>query len=164
VIDSSGSMTDPERGVSYAVLGAFVIARNYLENGARVGVVNFSNENLNLFPTRGDAVFDQLILYQGGGTHLDVKELEAYLRKLSSQPDLIVITDGGIENFEEVLEFFTKIKSLTLIWIKRYVKGLKEFTERIERLKQVKGVKVFEVEDERDVPCIAVRRFGEFYA
>jgi hypothetical protein len=164
VIDSSGSMTDPERSISHAVLGAFVIARNYLENGARVGVVNFSNKNLNLLPTRGDAVFDQLILYQGGGTHLDVEELKAYLGRVESQPDLIMITDGGIENIEEVLEFVTKIKSLTLIWIKRHVKSLREFRDRIERLRSVRGVEVFEVEDEKDVPRIAVRRFSGFYA
>ncbi len=164
VMDSSGSMTDPERGVSYAVLGAFVIARNYLENGARVGVINFSNENLSLFPTRGDAVYDHLILYQGGGTHLDVDELKRYLERLRTQPDLIMITDGGIENIDEVSEFVSKLKSMTLIWIKRHVKGLKEFSERVERLKAMRGVEIFEVEDEKDIPSIAVRRFGDFYA
>jgi len=164
VMDSSGSMTDPGRGVSYAVLGAFVIARNYLENGARVGVVNFSNENLSLLPTRGDAVFDYLILYQGGGTHLDVDELGRYLDRLRTQPDLIMITDGGIENIDEVSEFISKLKSMTLIWIKKHVKGLKEFSERVERLKAMKGVEVFDVEDEKDIPLIAVRKFGDFYA
>jgi hypothetical protein len=164
VIDSSGSMMDPERGVSYAVLGAFVIARNYLENGARVGVVNFSNENLSLLPTRGDVVFDHLILYQGGGTHLDVDELKIYLDRLRTQPDLIMITDGGIENIDEVSEFISKLKSMTVIWIKKHVEGLKEFSERVERLKAMRGVEIFEVEDEKDIPSIAVRRFGDFYA
>ena len=163
VMDSSGSMTDPEKSVSYAVLGAFVIARNYLENGAKVGVVNFSNENISLPPARGEVVFDHLILYQGGGTHLDVDELKGYLSRLS-QPDLIMITDGGIENIDEVVDFVSKLRSLTLIWIKKHVKGLKEFKERVERLKGIRGVEIFEVEDEKDIPSIAVKRFGDFYA
>jgi hypothetical protein len=163
VMDSSGSMTDPEKEVSYAVLGAFVIARNYLENGARVGVVNFSNRNISLPPTRSEIVFDHLILYQGGGTHLDVHELGEYLKRIGTQVDLIMITDGGIENIEEVEDFISRLRSLTLIWIKRYVNGLKEFRERIDRLKRIRSVDVFDVENEADIPSMAVRRFGDFY-
>jgi hypothetical protein len=161
VIDSSGSMTDPSKYVSYAVLGAMVIARNYLENGAKVGVVNFSNENISVPPMRGERVFDAIILYQGGGTHLDVIELERYLRGAGTV-DVVIITDGGIENIEEVSRFTARLNSLTVIWVKRDVFGIGEFKRRVEKI--AGKFDIFEVEDEKDIPSIAVRRFVERYA
>jgi hypothetical protein len=160
VIDSSGSMADPSKSISYAVLGAMAVARNYLENGARVGVVNFSNENISIPPSRGERVFDAIILYQGGGTHLDVEGLKNYLRDAGGV-DVIMITDGGIENIEEVSEFTSQLNSLTVIWIKSDVSS-DEFSKRIKKILK-KNVNVFEVKNESDIPSIAVKRFVEVF-
>ncbi len=161
IIDSSGSMRDPEKTVSYAVLGAFAIARSYMESGAKVGVVNFSGRNIKLYPTRGDEVYRYIKIYQGGGTVLNVKDLEEYVKRVG-EADYILITDAGLYNVEEVVEFFSKMKyRLTLIWIKSDVKGQEEFRKRFEKLRGIRNVNVIEVEREEDIPRIAISHVGE---
>ncbi len=156
IIDSSGSMRNPDKKISYAVLGAFAIAKSYLESGAKVGVVNFSNRNLELLPTRGDDVYRFIKIYQGGGTVLNVKQLEEYVKKVGNA-DYILITDAGLYNINEVIEFFARLKyRLMLIWIKSDVKDLEEFRRNFEKFKKLRNINVIEVEREEDIPRIAI--------
>ncbi len=161
VIDSSGSMRNPDKEISYAVLGAFAIARTYLENGARVGVVNFSNRNIELLPTRGDVVYKTIKTYQGGGTELDVQSLKRYVKRVG-KADYIFITDAGFQNLDDVIEFFKNFKQkVTFIWIKTDVKELDEFKQNFEKLKLLKNLDVIEVEREEDIPRIAINSIFE---
>jgi len=57
----------------------------------------------------------------------------------------VLITDGGIDNLDEVKEIFSNV-DLRVIWIKSDVKGKKEF----ERIKELK-CRIYEVESERDI-------------
>jgi len=156
VIDSSNSMRNPDKEVSYAVLGAFAIARTYLENGAKVGVVNFSNKNIELLPTRGDIVYRTIKIYQGGGTRLDVKSLENYIKKVR-KADYVFITDAGFQNIDEVIDFFSRLKQkVTFIWIKTDVSELDEFKENFKKLKALKNLEIIEIYKEEDIPKIAI--------
>jgi len=156
IIDSSGSMRNPDKKISYAVLGAFAIAKSYLESGAKVGVVNFSNRNLELLPTRGDDAYRFIKIYQGGGTVLNVKQLEEYVKKVGNA-DYILITDAGLYNINEVIEFFARLKyRLMLIWIKSDVKDLEEFRRNFEKFKKLRNINVIEIEREEDIPRIAI--------
>ena len=142
VIDSSGSMRDPRKERSLAVLIAFAIAKLYLDMGWSVGVINFSGRTETLHPTRSYKVFKYIKTYQGGGTFLDVDKLKRYLR---FDAKYVLITDGGIDNLDEVKEIFSNV-DLRVIWIKSDVKGKKEF----ERIKELK-CRIYEVESERDI-------------
>ncbi|MEN2985156.1 MAG: hypothetical protein ABDH16_00595 [Thermodesulfovibrionaceae bacterium] len=168
IIDSSGSMCHPDVKLSYAVLAAFCIARNYLENGANVGVVNFSDKNINILPTRDrQKVYETLKIYQGGGTTLHIEDFDEYLsiagfkeRKIA---DYILITDAGIYNLEELLSYFSKVRGrVTVLWIKTG----KEFEERFKIMKKnlKETVTLIEVEDEKDLPKIAVGKAFKDYA
>lgn len=162
MIDSSGSMRNPDKDISHAVIGAFAIARNYFEHGSKVGVINFSNINIQLEPTNErERVYETLKLYQCGGTTLHLKELKEYVDNIGEKKtDFILITDAGIDNVSEVLDYFSKLRyRLTIIWIKGDVKGYESFKERYKLLKErLPLVSFFEVEDEEDIPYIAVGR------
>ncbi len=155
VIDSSGSMKDPKK-CSYAVLGAFAVARSYMDIGGKVGVVNFSGRNLELPPCRGREVYETLAIYQGGGTRLNADRLKSYIERYGcSKFDFILITDAGIENIEEAVKELSSL-NLTVIWINEYAKDVKDFVKRGKRLKEV-ATNFYEVEDEKDIPGIVIR-------
>jgi hypothetical protein len=166
LMDSSGSMANPEEVVSYGVLGAFAVARNFFALGAQVGVINFSNSNLMLAPSRDRrTVYELLKTYQGGGTTLHLSELDQYMESVSGETiDYILITDAGIENVDRVIDYFSHIQGrLTVIWIK----GEGDFDERFEEnydrlIKHLPTSVTFaEVAREQDIPRIAVgKMFG----
>lgn len=141
VIDSSGSMSDPKREKSLAVLMAFAIAKKRIEEGGRVGVVNFSGRTVTLHPTRSYDVFKYIKAYQGGGTYLDLKVLKDFMKNVRGK--YVMITDGGIDNFDEVKDFLSRFD--LIVWISRDVKGREEF----ERIKSLENV--FEVRREEDI-------------
>lgn len=168
IIDSSASMCHPDVRLSYAVLSAFCIARNYIENGANVGVINFSDRNISVLPSRDkQKIYETLKLYQGGGTTLHVDDFDEYLLKAGFKErkiaDYILITDAGIYNLKELLDYFSKIRGrLTVLWIKTG-EGFKEKFQIIKSsLKNT--VTLIEVEDERDLPEIVVGKAFREYA
>ncbi|MBM4128723.1 MAG: hypothetical protein FJ243_01240 [Nitrospira sp.] len=173
LMDSSGSMRDPGKEISYALLGAFSIARNYLEHGSKVGVINFSVRNLELKLTRDrNKVYEMLGIYQGGGTTLYLNHLKRYIAEITSrnggeEMDYILITDAGIDNITDVTEYLSQLRGrVTIIWIKSEVKDNERFEEGYRLLKESLPISVtfVEIEDERDIPRIAVGKSFGFYA
>jgi len=169
LMDSSGSMADPEEVISYAVLGAFAVARNFFALGAKVGVVNFSNSNLTLAPSRDrQTVYEMLKTYQGHGTTLHLSELDRYIAMHSGGArDYILITDAGIENVDKVIDYFSHIEGrLTVIWIKGEGDFDERFKENYDRfIKHLPPSVTFaEVAREQDIPRIAVgKMFGAIH-
>ena len=169
LMDSSGSMADPEEVISYAVLGAFAVARNYFQSGAKVGVINFSNSNLTLAPTKDrQTVYEMLKTYQGHGTTLHIDDLDQYMSGLSGGiKDYVLITDAGIENIDKVIDYFSKTEGrLTVIRIKGEGDFDEKFKENYEHFirKLPPSVTFAEVGREQDIPRIAVgKMFGEVY-
>ena len=155
-LDSSGSMPNPNNG-SVAVLASFILARNYWENGANVGVVNFSGDSAFLLPTRDLlGVYSMLTAFWGGGTVVNVNKIRQYLDLISkpeqrdfqfytteeefikqhgdykrfydkdieikldqtlketyNRIDTVMITDGGIYNLQEVVEYINSTAKIT---------------------------------------------------
>lgn len=171
MMDSSGSMRHPDGEISYAVLGAFSIARNYLEHGSQVGVINFSDTNLTLNPARDNGkVYEMLKIFQGGGTTLHLDDLNQYLSSVKAKNqkamDYILITDAGIDNIINLVEYLSKIKGrLTIIWIKSDIQENEKFKKNYKFFKEElpSSVTFVEIEDEKDIPRIAVgKSFGAY--
>ncbi len=172
MLDSSGSMRHPGREISYAVLGAFSIARNYLEHGSKVGVINFSDQNLELKPIRESyKVYEMLRTYQGGGTTLHLNHIKQYMGKIKRENngeeiDHILITDAGIDNITNVVEYLSKLNDrVTIIWIKSDVKDYERFEKNHRFMKEglPSHVTFVEIEEEKDIPRIAVgKSFGSY--
>ncbi|MCB2187288.1 MAG: hypothetical protein KQJ78_12775 [Deltaproteobacteria bacterium] len=107
-IDSSGSMPHPGRVLSPAVLGAGAAADAYLQNGARVAVVNFSDADrggvlVQGYSPRREEVFQALAHYWGGGTRLRLADLDSL--QLEPPPDLFLITDLEITNLTPLMSW-----------------------------------------------------------
>ncbi len=77
-IDSSGSMINPRKSLSYAVLGAACAADAYLQNDSKVAVYNFSDapmggKDVLNYTDRREDIYRVLCKYFGGGTALDLR-------------------------------------------------------------------------------------------
>ena len=72
-IDSSGSMINPRKSLSYAVLGAACATNAYLQNDSKVAVYNFSDapmggKDILNYTDRREDIYRVLCKYFGGGT------------------------------------------------------------------------------------------------
>lgn len=102
VLDSSGSMIRPEEG-SPAITAGFVAARNYWENGAEVGVMNFSGDTAFLLPTRNlEQVYSMNCAYWGGGTTPNIEKIKEYMRRIHGGEKGVFYTTE--KDYERVIE------------------------------------------------------------
>lgn len=161
VIDSSGSMTDPRKRLSYAVLGAACAADAYLRNGSQVAVYNFSDAlrggmEVLPFTSEREAVYRAICRYFGGGTALDLKALES-LRV--DDPDIFLITDMQITNLRRVVDYLRGVRSrVTVVHIGEN-RHVQEFRDKIE---DSGHISVYPVERQEDIPKIVLGKVREY--
>jgi len=163
LIDSSGSMVNPKEFLSKAVLGAGCAADAYLRNDAMVGVYNFSDANAGQreilpYTRRRAKVFQTLCHYFGGGTRLDMEDIEN-LQDLPI-PDIFMITDMKITNLNDLIEYLNGLENrVTAVHI-----GENDQAERFQRsMKARKNVTVFFVGKDEDIPKIVLGQIGEYF-
>ncbi|ALG12424.1 hypothetical protein [Kibdelosporangium phytohabitans] len=102
-VDSSGSMPDPRRRVSYLTLAGAILALSALRVGARVQVTLWSGAKQFLvtdgFVRDDDAIMNVLTGYFGGGTAFPLHMLRrTYLEQERTQPThIVVISDTGVD-------------------------------------------------------------------
>jgi len=161
VIDSSGSMTDPRKRLSYAVLGAACAADAYLRNGAQVAVYNFSDAirggmEVLPFTSERNAIYRAICRYFGGGTALDLQTLES-LR--ADAPDIFLITDMQITNLRKVVNYLKGVRSrVTVVHIGEN-RHVQEFREKIEGTDHIS---IYPIERQEDIPKIVLGKVGEY--
>ena len=101
-VDSSGSMPDPARSLSYPALAGAVIALSALRTGARIQVTLWSGKN-QLMSTAGfvreeDAILAVLTGCIGGGTQFPLPKLRdsyAARTKFHRPAHILVVSDDG---------------------------------------------------------------------
>jgi hypothetical protein len=163
-IDSSGSMINPRKSLSYAVLGAACAADAYLRNGAKVGVYNFSDapmggkEVLN-FTHRREKIYQVLCKYFGGGTALDLEELVPLVQGKKNL-DLFVITDMKITNLESLISFFGQIQNrITAVHI-----GENPYATRFQKAVEKRhNIDLFTVKRKEDIPHIVLGSIRQYF-
>lgn len=112
LLDDSGSMPKPMVDVSYAVLSAFVAAKNYVRNGSEVAAVRFSDRTTQgAFSRDESAVIGELLKFKNGGdTHVDLPAVEETVskgRKKKKDLDAILISDGQIDNKDLAIRYLS---------------------------------------------------------
>jgi hypothetical protein len=109
LLDDSGSMPHPLEKISNAVLSSFVIAREYLKNGAEVGIARFSDRTTaQEFTDDKYKVLDELLRFKkGDNTVIDLKKVKE-LAESNNVHDYVLITDGKIENRNAVMQFLNQ--------------------------------------------------------
>jgi len=155
VVDSSGSMTDPNKELSHAVLGAGCAADAYLRKGRRVAVYNFSDatsggKEILDFDRDRNKVFWALCRYFGGGTSLQIQDLVPLVK---DDVDIFLITDMQITNLDVLMQFFAKSKSrITAVHI-----GQNQEVERFRsQVQNMEHICVYAVERAEDIPSIVI--------
>ncbi len=163
-IDSSGSMLNPRKSLSYAVLGAACAANAYLRNDAKVAVYNFSDapmggkEILN-YTDKRESVYYVLCKYFGGGTALELEDLIPLIQGRKSL-DIFIITDMKITNLEVLIGLFGQIQNrVTAVHI-----GENPYAVRFEKaVEKKKNINIFMVKRKEDIPHIVLGRISEYF-
>ena len=163
-IDSSGSMINPRKNLSYAVLGAACAADAYLRNDAKVSVYNFSDAPMGgkdiLHYTKGrEEIYRVLCKYFGGGTALELEDLLPLVQGRQNL-DLFIITDMKITNLEALIGFFGQIQNrITVVHI-----GENPYTSRFEKaLEKRRNISIFTVRRKEDIPYIVLGKIKEYF-
>jgi hypothetical protein len=109
LLDDSGSMPHPLENISNAVLSSFVIAREYLKNGAEVGIARFSDRTTTQeFTDNKYKVLDELLRFKkGDDTVIDLNKVKE-LAESNNVHDYVLITDGQINNRNAVIQFLNQ--------------------------------------------------------
>jgi hypothetical protein len=167
VLDSSGSMPNPRECLSYAVLGAGCATEAYLRREARVAVYNFSDARLDgktLLPFTADrqAIYRGLCVCHGGGTSLQLRDLEELRRTVTGlTPDLLLITDMQITNLEEVIDYLSGVEGrITVVHI-----GENNATDHFRRAtRSHPRLHIFTVLESQDIPRIVLGQVQSYFS
>ena len=163
-VDSSGSMINPRKTLSYAVLGAACAADAYLRNDSRVAVYNFSDAPMGGkevldYTKKREMIYRSLCKYFGGGTALDLEDLIPLVQSRKNL-DLFVITDMKITNLETLIGYFAQINNrITAVHI-----GENPYTSRFEKAAEnKKNISLFAVKRKEDIPNIVLGKIKEYF-
>jgi hypothetical protein len=162
VIDSSGSMVEPRKKISHAVLGAACAADAYLRNGAKVAVYNFSDagagdERILPFSHSRRKIYGALCHYFGGGTRLFVESIMAL--QTHRLPDIFLITDMQITNLENLVRYLNGCKNritTVLIGENRHINTFRQSMALHQNLQ------IYGVENLQDIPGIVLGKIREY--
>ena len=164
IIDSSGSMINPRKNLSYAVLGAACVTNAYLRNNSKVAVYNFSDAPMGGrdvldYTAHREEVYRVLCKYFGGGTALDLEDIMPMI-KGKKELDLFIITDMKITNLETLIGFFGKIQNrITAVHI-----GENPYAARFEKaVEKRKNINIFTVKKKEDIPHIILGSIREYF-
>jgi hypothetical protein len=163
-IDSSGSMINPRKSLSYAVLGGVCASNAYLRNGSKVGVYNFSDapmggKDILNYTDRKAKIYRALCKYFGGGTALDLEDLMPMIRGKKNL-DLFIITDMKITNLEALIGFLGQIQNrITAVHI-----GDNPYAARFEKaVEKKKNISIYTVKRKEDIPRIVLGKISEYF-
>jgi len=163
-IDSSGSMINPRKSLSYAVLGAACATNAYLQNNSKVAVYNFSDapmggKDILDYNDRREDIYRVLCKYFGGGTALDLEDLMPLIRGRKNL-DFFIITDMKITNLETLIGFFGQIQNrITAVHI-----GDNPYAARFEKaVEKKKNISIYTVKRKEDIPHIVLGKIRDYF-
>jgi hypothetical protein len=141
-IDNSGSMPNPDEGISIPVLGATAISNAYLENDSRVAVYSFGGQDNFMNLTRDkEMAHKALRMYTGGGTTFNAQFLENILKGSEEEFDISVVSDMAISNLDGFIQTvlqIPKVHRIHLVYTNNdgieYVNQLKKEFENQENV------------------------------
>ena len=164
-IDSSGSMINPRKNLSYAVLGAACATNAYLRNDSKVAVYNFSDapmggKDILPFTENREEIYRVLCKYFGGGTALDLEDLVPLIQGKKNL-DLFIITDMKITNLEALIGFFGQIQNrITAVHI-----GENPYAARFQRaVEKKRNISIYTVKRKEDIPYIVLGKINEYFS
>ena len=162
IIDSSGSMTDPTRHLSHAVLGAACACDAYLRNDSQVAIYNFSDAYIGAqrilpYSSNRREIYRTICHYFGGGTQLQMESIEAL--QSDRVPDIFLITDMQITNLEVMVEYFNSCKNrVTAV----HIGNNKQVQTFRSSMSLRDNVGIYAVGKKEDIPRIVLGKIKEY--
>ena len=156
VIDSSGSMDRISSGNSYAAIAAVSAAIQYMNNGSKVDVVNFSTITKATKYETQDGVLEAILEDQQQSTNFPYREVQKLMYE--GNKDLIVITDGLVDynhltNFLDMVDENGKNNRNSFIYIRKDDPSNYNYDNFRDRYKHIR---FHIVKDERDIPNLVL--------
>jgi hypothetical protein len=114
ILDTSISMVNPRRELSYATLAAMVAAHSAHNQGSKVAVINFASYSQITKYTRDINKIDNALMnYQAGGTCLPTQELVDLVKSNPNQQHILLITDADTANIGLARRYFRQAFNIT---------------------------------------------------
>ena len=162
VLDTSGSMKNPNEDISYAHLSALVACNSALGLGSKVSVINFSSNVIKTIYTRDrEILHDPIFKYQEGGTCIPGSDIYDIVMSNSNRQHILVITDAGISNLategQLLIQALQKAGSGTLFLV-----GGSNDSEEVKTFRNI-GYKVESMNSEQDLLSHTVKDMEEVY-
>ncbi len=138
MLDCSGSMPNPVTTKSMAVVSAYCLAINYLQNGSYVGGIVFGGDTY-VHPFTRDLleIERHFTIYDGGGTTINFEKV----KELIPIPELKKI-EKGKENIEESVKNYLKEEMLYKYALEKNVKINTNF-----KIEELKNLDIFVITD-----------------
>jgi hypothetical protein len=158
MIDSSGSMPNPHYELSHAALGGICAARQYLKKGSQVAVVNFSDKTrVTGFSDDYKKIVEKMLHFQNGGTELHNWPVYEIISKHNKEVDILMVSDGFIYNYENVMKELSKRKNANRVTILEIVRSniLGGFSGGADNFKGG-NINVYPIISEQDIPKVIV--------
>ncbi len=111
------------------------------------------------FASEREAIYRVLCKYFGGGTALNLRDLDPLL-EMSQNPDIFLITDMKITNLGKVINYLTNINNrITAVYI-----GDNNYALRFKEAMEDKGnISIFPVTHKEDIPKIVLGKINEYF-
>ncbi len=162
LLDTSGSMGDPNKYVSNSVIASMAASRCALNTGSKVGVINFSCKSKTLYHTTDKKKIDDLLLHhQNGGTNLPTQEVLDVLDRNKQKPNyLLMITDTAASNLKTAKEYYQRASKKICGGTILLVDTVKNQLDSFEKM----GYNVHPILDEKDLIGLTIKQTKEVYA
>ena len=155
-IDSSGSMERISSGESYAAIAAVSAAIQYINNGAKVDVVNFSSAAEITKYQSEKGVLEAILEDQQQGTNFPYAELQKLLHE--GNKDLIVISDGMVD-YEHLTNFLGMVNKIgknnrnSFIYIRKDDPSNYDYNELTNTYR---NIRFHVIKEEADIPNLVL--------
>ncbi len=161
VLDSSKSMLS---SFDNAATSAFILYLSAKHAGSKVSVVNFSTNFIYADWNTDDTAKEIVLsLPMGKYTVFPYPKIEEIMRESPSEPFLMIITDGGWQNFGETLQWLIRIRKEGFKVLIFHLYGWK-YDQNIKLLKEKARVNVIRVDrPEVDLNRITLTEAGKRY-
>ncbi len=161
VYDSSSSMPDPRKELSYALLSAMIAEEAALAHGNKVAVLNFSTTFITCdFTNQRDELESALSDYIGGSTHIPGEEIYNIVRRNNHPTHILMITDCQIDNLTEQQSWLQQAlqqgRAGGTIFLDNHP------GEGVALLKKI-GYDVLPIRAPEDLTQLTLRKAGELY-
>ena len=162
ILDTSGSMGNPNKYISKSVMASMAAARCALNTGSKVGVINFSSQSEILHHTTDKRKIDDiLMLHQDCGTTMPTQQVLDVLGRNKQKPNyLLMITDTGASNLKTAERYYQQASQMicggALLLMNTNQNQLGSFEKM--------GYSVHPILDEKDLIGLTMEKTKEVYA